>query len=255
MADTNGANGSGAKAKSGAGGAGAEWIVRPHGRLEQLANNLWWTWGSIPNMSLRRSMVLATRRDGDLVVHNAIALDPSGMRDLEAIGEPKYLIVPNAAHRLDAAAYKARYPKIQVFAPRGGRDAVSKMVSVDGIYEDLPADDDVRLEMLRGVGDAEGAMIVRSSDGVTVVLNDAVFNMDRKRDPLGFIITTLLGSAPGPRVSRLAKLLLVKDRAALREDLVRFADHPDLVRLVVAHEKVATGLDASKALKTAATYL
>lgn len=109
--------------------------------------------------------------------------------------------------------------------------------------------------MLHGVGDAEGAMLVRSKDGVTVVLNDAVFNMDRKRDPLGFLFTTLLGSAPGPRVSRLVKLFYVKNRKALREDLERFADHPDLVRLVVAHEKVAKGPDAAKALKRAATYL
>ncbi len=248
----NGANGNGAKASN---GANAQWIVRPHGNLEQLADNLWWTWGSVPGMSLKRSMVLATRSDGDLVVHNAIALDQPGMRELEAVGEPKYLIVPNAAHRLDAPAFKKRYPKLQVFAPRGGRDAISKMVKVDGIYEDFPADDDVRLEMLHGVADAEGAMIVRSTDGITIVLNDAVFNMDRKRDPLGFLFTTLLGSAPGPRVSRLMKLLFVKDKKALREDLERFAEHPELIRLVVAHEKVATGSDAAKALKTAATYL
>jgi len=254
----NGANGNGARASNGANGSNgvhAEWIVRPHGRLEQLAENLWWTWGSLPGMSLKRSMVLAKRSDGDLVIHNAIALDQAGMRELEAIGEPRYLIVPNAGHRLDAPAFKKRYPRIQVFAPRGGRDAIAKMVKVDGIYEDFPADDDVRLEMLHGVGDAEGAMVVRSEDGITIVLNDAVFNMDRKRDPLGFIFTTLLGSAPGPRISRLVKLFYVKDRKALREDLERFAEHPELVRLVVAHEKVAKGPDAANALKTAATYL
>lgn len=250
-----GANGNGAKVSNGANGAHTEWIVRPHGKLEQLAENLWWTWGSVPGMSLKRSMVLAKRRDGDLVVHNAIALEQAGMRDLEAIGEPKYLIVPNAGHRLDAPAFKKRYPNIQVFAPRGGRDAVAKMVKVDGIYEDFPVDEDVRLEMLHGVGDAEGAMIVRSNDGITVVLNDAVFNMDRKRDPLGFLFTTILGSAPGPRVSRLVKLLFVKDKRALREDLERFAENPELVRLVVSHEKVTKGPDAANALKKAATFL
>lgn len=253
--------GNGAKAANGANGAkasnggNAEWIVRPHGALEKLADNLWWTWGSLPGMSLKRSMVVARRKDDDLVIHNAIALDSAGMRELEELGEPRYLIVPNAAHRLDAPAFKARYPRIQVFAPRGARDAVAKVVAVDGIYEDFPADDDVRLEMLHGVADAEGAMIVRSPDGITVVLNDAVFNMDRKRDPLGYLFTTLLGSAPGPRVSRLVKLLFVKDKQALREDLERFAEQPDLVRLVVAHEKVAKGSDAAAALRKAATYL
>ena len=65
MADsTNGVDALGARAsktgknaKSTSGNSG--WVVRPHGRLEQLADNLWWTWGSLPGMSLKRSMVLA----------------------------------------------------------------------------------------------------------------------------------------------------------------------------------------------------
>ena len=113
----------------------------------------------------------------------------------------------------------------------------------------------MRFETLHGVSDSEGAMLIRSPDGTTVVLNDAVFNMDRKRDPLGFFFTTLLGSAPGPRISRLAKLVFIKDKAALRGDLERYAAIPDLVRLVVAHEKVAQGLDARAALQKAITYL
>jgi len=61
------------------------WVVLPHGELEQLAENLWWTWGSVPRLSLRRSMVVARRRDGKLVIHNAVALDERGMKELEAI--------------------------------------------------------------------------------------------------------------------------------------------------------------------------
>jgi hypothetical protein len=82
-----------------------------------------------------------------------------------------------------------------------------------------------------------------------------MFNMDRKRDPLGWFFTTVLGSAPGPRVSRLAKLALIKDPPALRSDLLRFAELPALERVIVAHEKVASGADAAAALRTAATYL
>jgi hypothetical protein len=98
-------------------------------------------------------------------------------------------------------------------------------------------------------------MLVRSSDGTSVVLNDVMFNMDRKKDPLGFFFTTLLGSAPGPRVSRLARLVFVKDKAALRSEFERLAAIADLVRVIVAHEKVASGPDARAALLKAATYL
>lgn len=60
---------------------------------------------------------------------------------------------------------------------------------------------------------------------------------------------------PGPRVSRLSKLVFVADRSALRADFERFAAMPDLVRVFVAHEKVASGPDARAALLKAATYL
>jgi hypothetical protein len=233
----------------------SEWTVLPHGSIERLAENLRWVQGSLPRMSLKRAMTIARLGDGRLVIHNGIALGEIQMRQIEAWGTPAFLIVPNGMHRQDAAAYKRRYPDLTVLAPRGARAKVADRVAVDGVLEEFPADDTVRFEPLAGVGDAEGTMLVRSADGTTVVLTDAMFNMDRKRDVLGFLFTTVMGSAPGPRVSRLAKLLLVKDRKALRHDLERYAAIPDLVRVVVAHEKIASGAEARAALLEAATYL
>jgi hypothetical protein len=235
--------------------ANNQWKVLSHGPLERLAENLWWVQGSLPNMSLKRVMVIARLPDARLVIHNAIALEPGAMQEIERWGKPAFLIVPSGIHRLDAPAYKARYPELRVFCPHGARKAVSEVLPVDGSFADFPGDDSVRLEMLQGMAGAEGAMIVRSADGVTLVLNDAMFNMDRKRDPLGFLFTTLLGSAPGPRVSRLAKLALIKDKRALRADFARYAELPDLTRVIVAHEKVASGADAKRALHAAMQYL
>jgi hypothetical protein len=206
-------------------------------------------------MSLKRVMTAVRLDDGTLALHSAIALEPQAQAELESFGEPAFLIVPNSSHRLDAPAYKKRYPRLRVFAPRGARAGVSQVIPVDGSYEDFPALSSLRLETLQGVGDTEGAMLVRSSDGTSVVLNDVMFNMDRKKDPLGFFFTTLLGSAPGPRVSRLARLVFVKDKAALRSEFERLAAIADLVRVIVAHEKVASGPDARAALLKAATYL
>jgi hypothetical protein len=215
-----------------------EWKVLEHGPLEQLADNLWWVSGALPDMTLRRTMVVVRREDGTLVVHNGIAMREETQQQLESLGTPSILIVPNGWHRLDAAAKK-----------------VEEAVPVDGAYEQFPADSTVRLETLHGMKEAEGAMIVTSSDGTTVVLNDAVFNMDKKRDFWGRLYTTVLGSAPGPRISRLMKLIAIKDQRAFRSDLERYASLPDLVRFIVAHEKVAHGPDARAALEQAATYL
>ena len=207
-------------------------------------------------MSLKRVMTIAKREDGRLVINSAIALDEAEMKEVEAFGTPAFLLVPNPQHRLDAPAYKRRYPGMKVLVPRGARDKIERVIAVDGTYEDFPPDSRIELHRLPGVGDLEGMMWVRSSDGVSVVLNDAVFNMDAKKDFLGYAITTLLGSAPGPRVSRLAKLAFIKDKPALKAELERLAALPDLARLIVAHEKVANGKSAaSEALRQAATYL
>ena len=232
-----------------------EWKVLAHGPLLTLADNLLWAQGSIPGMSLKRSMVVVRLSDGKLVIHNGIALSSEQMAELERFGTPAFLIVPSAIHRLDAPAYKQRYPELRVFTPKGSRAQVEQVIQVDGVYEDFPHSDVLRLETLHGVADSEGALIVQSRDGASLVLNDCMFNMDRKRDPLGFLFTTLMGSAPGPRVSRLAKMMLIKDRKALRADFERYAALPDLVRVIVEHEKVASGAEARAALLQAATYL
>jgi hypothetical protein len=233
----------------------SDFHVLPHEPLVPLAENLWWVRGTLPNMSLKRVMTVVRLESGALVIHNAIALDAASMHKLEEWGTPTYLLVPNGAHRLDAPAYKQRYPALKVFTPPGSRNKVQEVVQVDGTYLDFPDTPSVELRILPGIGESEGAMIVRSQDGRSVVLNDVVFNMDRPRDPLGFLITAAFGSAPGPRISRLAKLVFVRDRGALKAELRGLAALPDLQRLLVSHDKVASGPEARSALEQALTYL
>ncbi len=235
--------------------AHSAWKVLAHGPIERLSENLWWVQGTLPGMSLKRVMVVVRLEDGRLLIHNGIALEDGAMRQIEDWGSPAFLVVPSATHRLDAPAYKARYPGLQVIAPRGARQSIEEVLPVDLVYEEVPPLPQATFRPLRGVADAEGVLVVDSPDGVTVVLNDAVFNMDRKRDILGFLFTSVLGSAPGPRVSRFAKLTLVKDKSALKSDLEQLAATPRLQRLIVAHEKVASGPDAAEALRRAATFL
>ncbi len=232
------------------------WTVLEHGPLEQLAENLWFVWGTLPSMSLKRNMVVARLQSGDLVIHNPIALDEGSMKQLESFGEPAVLVAPSGFHRLDSKIYKDRYPKAKIVAPRGSRKLVEEVVPVDLVMDEYSSVDPcVLFERLDGVGDKEGVMLVRSSDGLTLVFNDVIFNMDKKTDFMGYLFTTLLGSAPGPRVSRLTKWTIIKEKKALRAQLERYAAREDLVRVIVAHEKVARGPDARRALEQAMTYL
>lgn len=232
------------------------WAVLEHGGIERLNERLWRVEGAVPGMSLRRVMAVAKRDNGGLVIHSAIALNEADQRELERWGTPEFLLVPSGYHRLDAPRYKRRYPGLRVFAPSGSRNKIALVVPVDGSYEDFPGDAQVWVQTLPGTASQEGALLVRAEDGVSVILNDIMMNMDLRRDLLGYLFTTLLGSAPGPRVSRLAKLALVKDKRALRAELQRLATLPDLCRLLVGHDKVSLGQAAARAdLLAAARYL
>lgn len=232
-----------------------QWEVLEHDPIEKLAGNLWRVEGALPRFSMRRVMTVARLEDGRLVIHSAIALDEPSMRELERFGEPAFMLVPHKRHRLDAPRFKKRYPGLRVFAPRGVVAKAAEVVTVDGTYEDFPSETSVRLETLRGMGDTEGAVIVRSDDGVTVVLNEVVFDMKRPKSLAARAATRLFGLRPGPRVTPVVKIELVNDKAALREDLLRLAQTPDLVRLVVSHEKMSTGPRAEVALREAAASL
>lgn len=229
-----------------------EWTVLSHGPIEKVTENLWRVEGGVPRLPLKRVMTIARLSDGRLVVHNGIALGAAAMAEIDAWGKVAFLLVPNRYHRLDAPAFGARYPDALVLCPRGARKKVEDVVTVSADYSQFPVDPTVRLEHLEGVGDAEGAMIVASVDGVTIVLNDIVFNMPHGPG-FGGAILRVLGSSGGPRVSTVDRALLVKDKPALRACLERLAQTPRLVRVVVSHHETIADQPGEVLARVAAT--
>jgi glyoxylase-like metal-dependent hydrolase (beta-lactamase superfamily II) len=234
--------------------ANDDWKVLKHEPIEKLTENLWRVEGTLPSISLRRVMAVVRLSDGRLVVHSPISLDEAGMKELDAWGKVAFIVVPNGFHRLDAPAWKKRYPEARVLAPRGSRKKIEEKLTVDGDATEL-SDPSLRVFALSGIKDSEVALVVESKDGASVIVNDAVFNMDMPSKLFDRLIVSAMGSAPGPRVSRLFKMLGVKDKAAFKADLEKLAATPRLQRLIVAHTKMATGPDASAALTKAATFV
>jgi len=230
------------------------WKVLPHRPLEKLSENLWRVEGDLAGMPLKRVMIVARRGDGALVIHNCIALAEDEMAQLEALGPIGYLVVPNGFHRLDIGVFKARYPQAKVLCPRGSREKVAEVVAVDGPYEDFPPDDAVTLTTLEGTAAREGVMLVRSPDGATAVFNDVLFNMPHVSGVHGFVLKHLTQSSGGLRVSRISRLFLIKDGSALRAQLLRLAETPQLRRIVVAHHETCAE-DAAAALRKVAATL
>jgi hypothetical protein len=233
--------------------AHASWTILPHGPIEKLSENLWRVEGALANMPLRRVMTLARRTDGGLVVHNAIALGDAEIAEIDAWGEVTAILVPNGYHRLDAPSFEERYPNARVYAPSGARKKVEEVVPVDGTYADFPSDAAVSLSEIDGTAGGEGVMKVASKDGVTLVFNDAIFNMPHLNGAQGFVMRHITQSSGGPRVTRVARFFLVKDKAAFRAALAALADTPDLVRVIVSHHEMITSQPREALLAAAQT--
>ena len=230
-----------------------EWKVLRHGPIEKLEPNLWTVTGTLRGMALKRVMTLVRLEDGRIVIHSAVALDEASMAEIEEWGRPAVLLVPNVYHRLDAPAYKARYPDLRVLCPRGGRAKVEEVVTVDGNYDAFEGDPTVAVQYLEGVRKAEGVMIVRSPSGATLVFNDAVFNMPHGKGVPGFIFRYITSSTGGPKVTRLYRTLAIKDRNAFKAHLLKLSETPDLIRIIVSHHRMITDRPAETLREVAAS--
>ena len=236
--------------------ADVDWSPLPHGPLVPLEENLWTVTGEfpIPFNPLKRVMTIARRADGTLVLHGLMALEESVQREVEALGEIAHLVVPSGYHRRDAGRYRARYPNARLYAPAAGRARVEKIAKVDAAYDDYAFDATTALESVDGLGDREGALVVRSKRGVTYVMNDAIFNMPHGSGLSGFVLRNVTQSTGGPRVSRTARIGVVADRARYRAALEKIAAVEGLVRVIPAHH-VPIEDDVAGALRAVAGTL
>ena len=224
----------------------ATWTVHPHGPIEKLTENVWRVVGSMPGPPIPRTMVLVRLGDGRIVVHSAVAVDDPTMKEIEAWGTVSYLFVPGIGHRLDAPAFKARYPSATVMCPPGAKKMVEQVLPVN--RTDVAFDDpDVTWRALEGTAGREGALTVRSPHGTSLVINDMMMNMPHIGGFGGFIGRAIGFTGP-TKLPPITKFMLVKDKAALRADLERLAETPDLRRIVPSHGDVVTS-DPARALR------
>ena len=208
-------------------------MTRAYRPIAKLEENLWTVDGDLPLPGgvFDRKMTLMRLRDGRIVIHSAILLDESDMNEIERWGEPAFCIVPNRRHRMDAPAFRGRYPALCMVCPAGARERIERVTSVDGGYEILPPELQWRTLATK---DDEAAFIFRNRDRGTIVFGDVVFNAPHFGGALGWIFKTI-GSTGGPRVTPLMKLAAVADRLQLASQLREQAGTEGLVRLVPGH--------------------
>ena len=212
------------------------WKVLPHGKLSEIDENLLTVTGTIamPLMELPRRMTVVRLNDSRLVIYSAISLDEAEMRALEDYGQPAWLIVPNDHHRLDAAAWKQRYPQIRVVAPEGSRKKVAEAVPVDSSAPRF-GDPNVRFVIVPGTRAHEAALVVETRTGTTLVLNDIVANIRNARGFGGWLLELMGFAGDEPHVPKPVALMMIDDKAALRTQLLEWAAIDSLNRILVSH--------------------
>jgi hypothetical protein len=213
------------------------WTVFPHGPVERIDDGILSVEGSIrmPLGKFPRRMTIAALDGGGTVIFSPVALHERAMRDVESLGKPAFLVVPNGFHRLDSRIWKQRYPEMKVLCPPGARKRVEEAVAVDAT-KDVFHDDAVKFIVVDGTREAESALVVRRGGRTTLVLNDVISNV---RHPQGIganIMARLFGfGVKRPQMAREVKWLLVKDKPALAAQLRRWAADEELERIIVSH--------------------
>jgi hypothetical protein len=225
------------------------WIVTPHGPIVKHEANLWTVDGLLPGTPVPRRMAMARRQDGTVVCYHAIPLQESALAEVLAWGTPTQLVVGNASHGVDAAAF-AKKLGVKLYGPRGDARRMRARWEMAGTLEDLPADPGVAFESVAGTKAGEPVELVRSGDRLSLIFCDAIQNHGEG----GPLLTRLLGFRGGPRVVPIFKLLFTSDRAALKADLLRLAALPGLTRLIPCHGAIVDR-DAPAVLRAAAAGL
>jgi hypothetical protein len=229
------------------------WREASHGPLEPLGDGLWHVEATLPSLPIGRRMTVIRLSDGSLAVHSAVCCDDATMAAIDALGAVRWIIVPSGFHRMDAPRFTTRYPDARVIAMPASHARVAQVVSVGGDHTSL-SDPSLSYEPIDGIT-KEGVLVHRDAAGkVALVFNDTFMNLpDRLPGFRGFVVKAL-GSLGGPKVTRTARIALVKDRRALAAHLRRLADTPGLAAVVPGHGAVVRD-DPGAALRRAADGL
>ncbi|HEY8143828.1 MAG TPA: hypothetical protein VIG06_14185 [Kofleriaceae bacterium] len=219
-----------------------EWKVLPHEKLTEVADDILTVVGTLrmPLGEFPRRMTVVRLADRRLVIYSAIALDEAEMREIEAYGHPAFLVVPGDIHRLDAHAWKERYPDLFVVAPAGAREKVEKVVRVDATEVDF-GDPSVELISVPGTGGHEAALLVDKPTGATLIVNDLIWNLGNQPGVGGWFMRIARFTGTPAHIPPLVARKLIVDRPALGAQLEEWSQIEGLDRIIVSHGDIVTG--------------
>jgi hypothetical protein len=233
-----------------------DWIVQPHGKMIEVADGLQTVQGSIvmPLGRFPRRMTAVSLKGGGQLIWSPISLGDEAMDRLLQVGPIRFIVVPNRGHRLDLAAWKTRFPKAKIIAPRGSKTAVGEAAKVDSTRNTI-GDPAVELRPFAGLKENEFWMSVERDDGVSLLLNDMFANV---RHPSGLgakVMARLFGfGVKRPQVPRIVRRSFVQDETAVAMQFRELADIAKLRRIIPSHGEIVDGSPAEALRRVASDF-
>ena len=226
--------------------------VPTHGPITMVAPGLWEVRATLTFPPMPRSMAIHRLPDGTLWLHSVITLDAPQREALEALGPIGIIVVPSPMHRMDARAYRERYPEATVLCPEAARPAVERVVPVDGTCEAVLPGCGVICHQADGLKPTELVYELALGGGAALIFCDAVFHLPNQPGcagqwmrwigSTGFFGTTWIGRR------------LLDDRVRWRQWLEQQSERQDLSALHMAHGEPIT-VDCAQHLRAAAARL
>ena len=173
-------------------------------------------------------MMIMRSSDGALVFFNAIPVPDDTLAQVQTLGRPSALIVPNEFHALDAGAFATRLG-LTVYAPDVAmpklKDRFSAQPGSAFVSEDL------RLITVEGFRTKE---LVLFGAG-TLAIADLVTNSPHGSGLTGLLMRLVGFTGPSPMLPKPVRKRVQTDRAQVQGLLRTLAELPGLERIIPTH--------------------
>ena len=206
-------------------------------QLTALAEDIWSVQSShtLLGIDFGGRMTVIRLASGDLFLHSPVRLTDSLRRELDTLGNVKYLIAPNRFHHLYIGEYVKTYTEAEIYAAPGlqekRRDIKFTGVLTDGRRYGWGSEIE---HLLFGGIPVLNEVVFLHPKSHTLILADLLFNFSHDLSTSQRIFARIDDVYLEPKVSRLTRLLLLRNR----EEAKRSADRMlfwDFDRVLVAH--------------------
>ena len=222
------------------------WTVHRPGPLTQRDEGLWTIDDDIPGLrGANRRMTVLKRPDGTLLFYNAVPVDDATLEQLQVLGRPAVLIVPNQYHSLDAPAFAHRLG-LTAYCPAPAVDLLAPRLACQPITA-LPADPSLKVFRVDGFSTHEIVLVT----GKTLIVADLVTNAPHGKGFVGFMMKLMGFTGPAPKLPLTVRKRVGRDLPAVRALMNELAGVGGLERLIPTHGNVIE-TNAREALRAVA---